>query len=93
MVLCLAASYSPDPEQPLGLGTALSNLAPARSRRLSGHAGSRLIHCAVLPPARTSWLALKGLWIDVGNRDQYFIQYGTRALADRLEASSIDHQF
>lgn len=92
MVLCLAASYSPDPEQPLGLALPFEPRTCALeeavwSRWLSFDPLRRATSC------QDQLAALKGLWIDVGNRDQYFIQYGTRALADRLEASSIDHQF
>ena len=33
------------------------------------------------------------LYIDVGNRDQYNIQYGTRAFCKRLEMLGIEHHF
>lgn len=92
MVLCLAASYSPDPEQPLGLALPFE----PRTCELEEAVWSRWLSFDPLRRAAScqdQLAALKGLWIDVGNRDQYFIQYGTRALADRLEASSIDHYF
>ena len=36
---------------------------------------------------------LRKVFIDVGNRDQYRIQYGTRALVDCLSAAEIAHDF
>ena len=33
------------------------------------------------------------LYIDVGSRDQYNIQYGTRAFVRRLEKLGIEHHF
>ncbi len=37
--------------------------------------------------------ALKLLYIDVGNRDQYNIQYGTRAFVKRLNGLGIEHHY
>ncbi len=37
--------------------------------------------------------SLKLLYFDVGSRDQYNIQYGTRAFAGRLEKLGVDHHF
>jgi len=37
--------------------------------------------------------SLKMLYIDVGSRDQYNIQYGTRAFVKRLEKLGVGHHF
>jgi enterochelin esterase-like enzyme len=37
--------------------------------------------------------SLKMLYMDVGNRDQYNIQYGTRAFVKRLEKLGVGHHF
>jgi len=37
--------------------------------------------------------SLNLLYVDVGSRDQYNIQYGTRAFAKRLEKLAIEHHF
>jgi len=92
MTLCLAASYSPRADLPLGLELPFD-----------------LRTCSLDQDVWERWLAfdplvrvvedhpqldrLEALWIDVGSRDQYFIQYGTRALADRLEDFDVDHRF
>jgi enterochelin esterase-like enzyme len=88
MVLCLAASYSPAPGRPLNLELPF-DLETAR------------IDEAVF----ARWLAfdpvhydghrlealrdLRGLWIDVGNRDQYFMHYGTREFIRRLHDAGV----
>ncbi|MFU8876567.1 MAG: alpha/beta hydrolase [Wenzhouxiangellaceae bacterium] len=90
MVLCLAASYSPAADKPLGLDLPFDL-----------HTGR------VLEPVWRRWLAfdpvrwpaqqldrlagLRGLWLDAGNRDQYYIHYGTRELHDILTAAGIAH--
>ncbi len=92
MTLCLAASYSPDPSQPLGLALPFD-----------------LKTCVLDPVIWARWLAfdpvrrvdssadalsmLSGLWLDVGARDQYFMHYGTRELAQRLATAGIGHRF
>lgn len=92
MTLCLAASYSPAPGQPLNLALPFD-----------------LETCVVDEALWKRWLefdpvrrversvdnlrALKGLWIDAGSRDQYFIHYGTRELHRRLAHAGIDHHF
>ncbi len=92
MTLCLAASYSPQP------GAELNLVLPFD-----------LETCALDIEVWARWLAfdplcrideaaaalkeLSGLWIDAGNRDQYFIHYGTRELHARLDAAGIRHHF
>lgn len=92
MVLCLAASYSPDASMPLGLKLPFDPVT-----------------CRLREPVWERWLAfdpvcrvsshidelgaLAGLWIDAGNRDQYFIHYGTRELHEVLESCAIAHRY
>lgn len=92
MVLCLAASYSPESGQPLGLVLPFDS----RTCALDEAVWSRWLAFDPLLRVASSQAelsALKGLWIDVGSRDQYFIQYGTRAMADSLRNFAIDHCF
>lgn len=47
-----------------------------------------------MPDALVARLASQNLlYIDAGNRDQYNIQYGTRAFCKRLEMLGVDHHF
>ncbi|MDT8448967.1 MAG: alpha/beta hydrolase-fold protein [Wenzhouxiangellaceae bacterium] len=90
MVLCLAASYSPAPGRPLGLELPFDRdtarvIEPVWQRWLEfdpvRYGDDRLDALA----------RLNGIWIDAGSRDQYFIHYGTRELAARLETAGIEH--
>ncbi len=92
MVLCLAASYSPAPGKPLNLELPFDldtcRLNPSVWQRWQAfdpvhYSNTQFEHLA----------ALKGLWLDAGNRDQYFIHYGTRELHSILNNHGIQHQF
>ncbi|RFF26366.1 MULTISPECIES: alpha/beta hydrolase family protein [unclassified Wenzhouxiangella] len=92
MTLCLAASYSPDQSCPLGLRLPFD-----------------LYTCQLDEAVWQQWLTydparraasesdrladLAGLWIDVGSRDQYFIQYGTRQMHQALDEQGVNHHF
>ncbi|MEX2498589.1 MAG: alpha/beta hydrolase-fold protein [Wenzhouxiangellaceae bacterium] len=92
MVLCLAASYSPAPGEPLNLELPFS----LETARLNDQVWQRWLN---FDPVRfddrqfDALRQLRALWIDVGNRDQYFIHYGTRELAARLTAAGVAHRF
>ena len=92
MTLCLAASYSPDANEPLGLALPFD-----------------LHTAEIIPTVWARWLAfdpvnacaektqalqrLGGLWVDVGQHDQYFMHYGTRSLHQALTEAGIDHHY
>lgn len=90
MTLCLSASYSPRPGQSL-------NLALPFDLRTARRDESIWREWLAFDPARygeqefSALAKLRGLWLDAGSRDQYFIHFGTRELADRLAAAGIDH--
>lgn len=92
MVLCLAASYSPEPDRPLGLRLPFD----LRTCRLEAETWARWLAFDPVVGAREhadELNALAGLWIDVGDRDQYAIHFGTRQLHDILAESGIAHHF
>jgi enterochelin esterase-like enzyme len=92
MTLCMAASYSPDAACPLGLRLPFD----LYTCQLDEAVWQRWLAFdpAVRAEAEGERLAaLSGLWIDVGNRDQYAIQYGTRQLHQTLERQGIEHRF
>jgi len=90
MVLCLAASYSPDAQQPLGLALPFD----PRTGRVDEHVWRRWLEFDPVCWGEAEWAglsALSALWIDAGDRDQYFIHYGTGELSGRLDAAGIPH--
>jgi len=92
MTLCMAASYSPDAESALGLRLPFD----LHTCRLDDSVWQRWL--AFDPVYRATREAdtlknLAGLWIDVGSRDQYFIQFGTRELHQLLTDRNVEHHF
>ena len=92
MTLAMAASYDPgaDPASAIRLPFDLHTceLDEERWRQWLRHDPLNLLE------SYASQLAsLKLLYIDVGNRDQYNIQYGTRAFVQRLEKLGIGHHY
>jgi enterochelin esterase-like enzyme len=92
MNLCMAATYDPDPQAPLGFRIPYhmdsGELIEARWKRWLEHDPVRLVG-RYARNLRT----LRGLYIDCGWRDQYRIHYGTRQLSRRLAAAGIAHRY
>jgi len=92
LTLAMAASYDPgeSPESAIQLPFDLHTceLDELRWNRWLRHDPLNLLESYV-----TQLESLKLLYIDVGSRDQYNIQYGTRAFIKRLEKLGIDHHF
>ncbi len=90
MVLCLAASYDPDPDEPAALRLPFDlhtlELIPERWQAWLAHDPLQLV-----PQHVEALKMLKGLWIDVGRQDQYNIQYGSRRLHRLLQELDIPH--
>jgi enterochelin esterase-like enzyme len=92
MTLAMAASYDPgdDPGHPIRLPFDLHTLELDEDRwqRWLDHDPLNLVD------AYSAQLAsLEMLYLDVGSRDQYNIQYGTRAFVKRLEKLGIKHHY
>lgn len=91
MVLCLAASYSPAPGRPLNLELPFD----LHTARVDQEVWQRWLTFDPVNygrPALDALKQLRALWVDAGNRDQYFIHYGTREFAARLSAAGVDHR-
>jgi enterochelin esterase-like enzyme len=92
LTLAMAASYDPGDSSetaiqlPFDLHTC--ELDDVRWRQWLSHDPLNLLESYVV-----QLNSLKMLYIDVGSRDQYNIQYGTRAFIRRLEKLGIEHHF
>jgi S-formylglutathione hydrolase FrmB len=92
MTLAMAASYDPggDADDAIQLPFDLHTceLDPARWEQWLSHDPVNLVESYAQQLA-----SLHLLYIDVGNRDQYNIQYGTRSFIKRLEKLGIEHHY
>ena len=92
MNVCMAATYDPDPNAPLGFRVPFNletgEPLEGRWRRWQAHDPVYLVsrHARNLK-------TLRGLFIDCGWRDQYHIHYGNRRLARRLEEAGVPHVY
>ncbi|MGD8385192.1 MAG: alpha/beta hydrolase-fold protein [Lysobacterales bacterium] len=92
MTLAMAASYDPgdgpDDVIRLPFDPDTLEIVPRRWARWQQHDPLQLLenHAEALAQ-------LEMLYIDAGNRDQYNIQYGTRAFCRRLDKLGIEHHF
>lgn len=92
MILCMAATYDPDPAAPNGFrlpyDLETGALLPERWRRWQAHDPIRLVQ-----RHKQALASLKAIYIDCGWRDQYHIHYGTRQLSQQLRQAGIDHVY
>jgi len=92
MNICMAATYDPDPQAPLGFRLPFhlesGALLPDRWQRWLQHDPVLLV-----PHHKRSLRRLKGLYVDCGWRDQYQIHFGSRQLSRALEKAGIAHHY
>jgi enterochelin esterase-like enzyme len=92
MVIAMAASYDPDPDNPgrirLPFEPRTCALRPERWERWLALDPLELLgeHAAALGQLRC-------LYLDVGTRDQFNIQYGARSFSSALDRLGIEHHF
>ena len=89
LALAMAASYDADPENPRQIRLPFDH----RTCRLDTERWARWLAFDPLQMVEAGVEALKslhGLYIDVGLKDQYHIQFGSRELSDRLRSLGID---
>ena len=94
MFLAMTALYDPDPKAPLGFHLPMDletgEVDAARWRRWLRHDPVRLVDRAA---CRKNLKLLRGLYVDCGSRDQYFLHYGARIFRKKLQAFGIDHRY
>lgn len=94
MLLGMAAFYSPNPDEiwgfdlPIDLKTAEVN-EPVFARWMAHDPVVKLTDAKTLENLGR----LRKLFVDCGNRDQYFLQYGSRRLSKGLKAAGISHTY
>jgi S-formylglutathione hydrolase FrmB len=92
MIICMAASYDPDPSQNLGFRLPFNlRTCELDHERWDTWLKHDPIHLLAKYADRLK--QLHGFYLDVGNRDQYNIQYGMRVFHRELEQAHINHFF
>jgi S-formylglutathione hydrolase FrmB len=91
-LLAMAASYDPDPTQFLGIRLPAefdtAELIPERWGKWQDQDPVNMVEAAA-PGLKT----LKALYIDCGDRDQYFLQFGARRLHLALTRLGVSHRY
>jgi enterochelin esterase-like enzyme len=92
MILAMAASYDPDPAEPgrirLPFDTRTCALDPERWRQWLAFDPLTMVDSSV-----AALRSLHALYVDVGQFDQYHIQFGTRRLVDALAGHGVAHRY
>ena len=92
MMVCMAATYDPDPRAPLGFRLPYDlNTGAFLERRWQKWLTHDPLHLA--PQSKSSLASLKGIFIDCGWRDQYHIHFGSRQLSEVLKKMKIKHTY
>ena len=92
MVLAMAASYDPDPDDPERIRLPVD----VRTCKLNANRwGNWLSHdpLNLLEKHQDALRSLHALIIEVGIHDQYNIQFGSRQMVDRLKELGISHHY
>lgn len=92
MMVCMAATYDPDPDAPGGFylpcDLETGELIPERWRAWRRHDPVNLVRRYA---ARLR--SLKAIWIDCGWKDQYNIHFGSRILSRELTRAGVRHTY
>jgi enterochelin esterase-like enzyme len=92
MMMCMAATYDPDPKAPLGFRLPLDLETGAFiEKRWKKWLENDPI--TMVARHRAALKSLKGVWVDCGWSDQYFIHYGARLLSQQLTAAKVKHVY
>jgi S-formylglutathione hydrolase FrmB len=91
MVLGCAAAYSPDPDEPLGIGLPVDSwgrMVPANWERWLANDPVRMAqgHADALR-------GLRAVYLDAGDSDEYYMDLGTRALHETFERLGVAHRY
>ncbi len=95
MMCALAASYDAKPitsDNPLGITLPVS-FDKCLIDEQSWNNWMKFDPLTLVESAKENLQGLTALYIDCGNRDQYHIHYGSRALVERLSDLGISHQW
>jgi enterochelin esterase-like enzyme len=94
MFLAMAAFYDPDPDSLLGFHLPMDlTTGEMNPRRWANWRRHDPIHIVNGKAAQRQLASLRGVYIDCGSRDQYFLHYGARILHHRLREIGVPHRY
>ena len=92
MMVCMAATYDPDPKAPnrfrVPFNMHTGEFLESRWKRWLAHDPLNLV-----AKHQASYRSLRGIYIDCGRHDQYHIHFGSRQLADALGKRNVRHRY
>lgn len=92
MMICMAATYDPDPKAPNGFRLPYDlNTGELLERRWRAWLKHDPIH--LVSDYKDNLKSLRGIYIDSGWRDQFHIHFGARLLSKALHKSRIPHRY
>ena len=92
MMVCMAATYDPDPKAPNGFRLPYDlETGELIERRWQAWLKHDPVH--MVARYKDSLKSLRGLFIDCGWRDQYHIHFGSRQIARQLANFGITHRY
>lgn len=93
-VLAMAACYSPDESQPLGIALPFEpDTCEVRPDIWARWLERDPVRMAEQPDTVAALKKLRLLFIDAGSRDEWNLHWGARALVKRLKAAGVAHTF
>ena len=94
MTLAMAATYDPDPSELFGIQLPVDietcELIDERWQQWLRHDP---VQCIEEDAVQQNLRSLRGVYIDCGSKDQYYLHYGARRLVRRLKALDIAHTY
>ncbi len=92
MMICMAATYDPDPKAPNGFRLPYDlHTAEFLERRWQAWLKHDPIH--MVARYKDNLKSLRGIFIDCGWRDQFHIHFGTRQLSQTLHKHRVTHRY
>jgi len=92
MMVCMAATYDPDPKVPNGFRIPYDlHTGELIERRWRAWLKHDPIH--MVAEYKDSLKSLKGIYVDCGWRDQYHIHFGSRLLSRALHKHGVKHRY
>ncbi len=94
MILAMAATYDPDPNEPYGIRLPVTgDTCQLIEERWQNWLAWDPIEMIQRKDVRDNLRSLRGIYIDCGSKDQYHLVFGARQLKNQLSDHGISHHY